>query len=271
MRIRSPKSETRPLCRIRGWFITCEETAKLLAAARDHHWRSILSLSRQGGLRCPSEVLSLRWQDIDWEAGRIVVQSPKTEQHPGKETRTIPLFARPRPILAEAFDRAPERAVWVVDERFHKRSMGPKGRRNCNLRTTFEKIVRRAGPTGGPRLFHNLRASCETERTQSHPLPAVIARLGRSADVALKHYRQVTEGDFEKAIGGPSGALHSPVQQLHEAAGEVSRHEPADAEISPELQGSATSCVGAQNAKSDGEGFEPPEDLRPQQFSRLPP
>ena len=60
-------------------------------------------------------MLSLRWQDIDWEAGRIVVQSPKTEHHPGKASRTIPLFPELRPILAEAFDLAPEGAEYVVD------------------------------------------------------------------------------------------------------------------------------------------------------------
>ncbi len=54
-------------------FITPEETAKLLDACPNHHWRAIVALARYGGLRCPSEVLSLRWQDIDWEAGRIVV------------------------------------------------------------------------------------------------------------------------------------------------------------------------------------------------------
>ncbi len=64
-------------------FITPEETDRLLAVCNPV-WRVIVALSRFGGLRCPSEVLSLRWQDIDWDAGRIVVQSPKTEHHPGK-------------------------------------------------------------------------------------------------------------------------------------------------------------------------------------------
>jgi integrase len=98
-------------------FLTADETAKLLEACPNAPWRAIVALSRFGGLRCPSEVLSLRWQDIDWEAGRIVVTSPKTEHHPGKGTRTIPLFPELRPILAEAFDLAPEGAVYVVDER----------------------------------------------------------------------------------------------------------------------------------------------------------
>jgi len=121
-------------------FVTADETAKLLEACPNHDWRAIVALARYGGLRCPSEVLSLRWQDIDWDAGRIVVTSPKTEHHPGKASRTIPLFPELRPILAEAFDLAPEGAVFVVDERMRMSAQGDAGWRNCNLRTTFTKI-----------------------------------------------------------------------------------------------------------------------------------
>ena len=125
-------------------FVTREETRKLLEACPNHHWRTIIALARWGGLRCPSEVLSLRWHDIDWDKRRIVVQSPKTECH-GKATRAIPLFPELTPILEAAFELAPEGAVYVVDERFRRSSNGASGWRNCNLRTTFEKIVIRAG------------------------------------------------------------------------------------------------------------------------------
>jgi integrase len=257
--------------RDRSRFVTGQETAALLAAAPDHHWRSIIALARFGGLRCPSEVLSLRWQDIDWAAGRVIVTAPKTEHHPGKETRTIPLFASLRPVLAEALELAPAGAVYVVDERFRKAAFGPAGWRNCNLRTTFEKIVGRAGLTAWPRPFHNLRASCETELTQEHPLPVVIAWLGHSADVALKHYCQVTDADFKKAIGGPTGALQNPVQQLHETARNPSQPLRTDLKQSPHQQDVANSRERTRNLKADGEGFEPPVRFPVQQFSRLPP
>ena len=48
-------------------FVTRDEIALALDFCPNHHWRTIVALSRFGGLRCPSEVLSLRWQDIDWE------------------------------------------------------------------------------------------------------------------------------------------------------------------------------------------------------------
>ena len=159
-------------------------------------------------MRCPSEVLSLRWQDIDWAAGKATVTSPKTEHHPGKDTRVIPLFPELRAILEEAFEAAPEGAVYVVDEKYRKAAMGKAGWRNCNLRTTFEKIVRRAGLTPWPRLFHNLRASRQTELAERFPSHVVCGWLGNSEDIARKHYYQTTDAHFAQATAGPveSGA-----------------------------------------------------------------
>ena len=113
-------------------------------------------------MRCPSEVLSLRWQDVDWERGRIAVQSPKGERH-GKAVRSLPLFPEVRPYLEEAFSLATPGTVYVIHHNRKPEEKRVDGR-SCNYRTRFEKIVRRAGLTPWPRIFHNLRASRETER-----------------------------------------------------------------------------------------------------------
>jgi len=188
-------------------FITREEADRLLTVCNPT-WRVIVALSRYGGLRCPSEVLSLRWQDVDWEAGRIVVQSPKTEHHVGKASRTIPLFAELRPILSEAFDLAPDGAVYVVDGNHREAANTASGWRNCNLRTQFERIVKRAGLQPWPRLFHAMRASRETELAKEYPIHVVTAWLGNTPRIAMKHYLQVTDSDFERAAegGAESGA-----------------------------------------------------------------
>jgi len=183
-------------------FITREETDRMLAVCSPT-WQVIVALSRYGGLRCPSEVLSLRWQDVDWGAGRIVVQSPKTEHHVGKASREIPLFAELRPILAEAFDLAPEGAVYVVDGNHREAANTASGWRNCNLRTQFERIVKRAGLQSWPRLFHAMRASRETELAKEYPIHVVTAWLGNTPRIALKHYLQVTDADFEQAAEAP--------------------------------------------------------------------
>ena len=227
-------------------FVTQPEIARVLDACPDHHWRAIVGLARYGGLRCPSEVLSLRWQEVDWETGRIVVQSPKTEHHPGKATRTIPLFAELRPILDEAFDLAPDGAEYVVDEKFRKASKGPAGWMNVNLRTTFQKIVRRAGLQQWPRLFHNLRASRETELVETYPVQVVTSWLGNTPSIAMRHYLMTTDEHFEAAVRGTPEASQKAAQHAHVKRREEPQSELVAREKTPVLPGFAGTCDGMQ-------------------------
>ncbi len=191
----------------RQYYISSESTAKLLATANPV-WRIVIALSRFAGLRNPSEVLSLKWEHVNFETNRMTVPSPKTEHHAGKAYRTVPLFPELRPILDEAFELTDEGAVYVVGgptgDGFRAAANRPGGWMNANMRTTFLKIVRRAGLQPWPRLFHNLRASCETDLMKNHPIHCVCAWLGNTPAVALRHYLQVVESDFERAVG--SGA-----------------------------------------------------------------
>lgn len=200
-------------------FVTREEIARVLDACPDHHWKAIVALSRYGGLRCPSEVLSLRWQDVNWETGRITVPSPKMEHYGAeKATRVIPLFPELRTILMEAFEAAPEGGEHVIDERFKRASMGSDGWRSTNLRTMFNKIIRRAGLSPWPRLFHNLRASRETELVELFPVQVVTSWLGNTPAIAMRHYLMTTNAHFEAAIGESETdqkAAQIPAQQAH--------------------------------------------------------
>jgi len=182
----------------RKYFVTRKETERVLGSC-DPTWEVIVALSRFGGLRCPSEVLSLRRTDVDWSNEQITVTSPKTEHHAGKGSRTIPLFPELKPILLRAFELAPEGAEYVVGGEYRKAANTPSGWRNCNLRTQFERIVKRAGLKPWPRLFHAMRASRETELAADYPIHVVTAWLGNTPRIALKHYLQVTDADFERA------------------------------------------------------------------------
>ena len=80
-----------------------EDTARLIEFAPDAEWRCLIALSRFGGLRVPSEALSLRWSDIDWHRHTIHVPSPKLEHLEGHEEREIPIFKELKPYLQECF------------------------------------------------------------------------------------------------------------------------------------------------------------------------
>ena len=196
----------------RQQFIPREHIARLLEACPNLDWRVIVTLARFGGLRCPSEVLSLRWEGVDWARDRIRVYSPKTEHHVGKGSREIPLFPELRAVLTEAFEAAPEGAEYVVEGNHREAADCAAGWRNCNLRTQFERIIKRAGLEPWPRVFHALRASRETELAAEYPIHVVTAWLGNTPKIALKHYLMATDSDFQKAVQNPVQLTTKTVQ-----------------------------------------------------------
>ncbi len=187
-------------------FIERETVARVLENCTPD-WRLLLTLSRFAGLRSPSETCSLRWADINWSGNMMVVQSPKTAHHEGRSSRAVPLFHDIREELQAAFHRAPEGAIYVL-ESFRTRAMARGEWVNANLRTEFTRILLRAGVTPWPRIFHNLRSSCETELVRSWPVHIVAAWLGHTPRIAVSHYLQITGADFAAAAAGasPSGA-----------------------------------------------------------------
>ena len=176
----------------RQYFVTREETEKIIAAAPDAQWRLIIALSRYGGLRCPSEHLALTWGDVDWEQNRLTVYSSKTARHAGHESRVIPIFPELLPYLEEVFDAAEPGSESVIT----------RYREGANLRTRLKRIIKLAGLTPWPRITHNLRASRATELAADYPAHVAAAWLGHSALVAQKHYWTVTDADYERAAGG---------------------------------------------------------------------
>ena len=181
----------------RFYFVSAEETAKVLAACPSVQWRVLFALNRYGGLRNPSETLGLRWSDIDWRQSRMTVRSPKTEHIEGHESRVVPLFSDLRTHLEAARDEAGESPespfVVTIYRGLHNA--------RANMRTPFVTILLRAGIVPWPKLFHNLRATRQTELCQQFPQHVVCAWLGNTHAVATEHYLRTTEADFARAAG----------------------------------------------------------------------
>ncbi len=184
----------------REFFITREIAAKVLDACPDSQWRLLFAPSRFGGLRCPSEHVALRWGDIDWENNRFTVHSPKTEHHEGHESRLVPIFPVLRSYLEAAFDDAAEGTEFVIT-RYRDA--------NANLRTQFERILRKAGLEPWQKPFQNLRSTRETELAETFPIHVVCAWIGNSESVAKKHYLQVTDEHFSHAANLVQNPTHN--------------------------------------------------------------
>ncbi len=193
-------------CKVSGnaerfYFVPQADAEKVLLACPDNQWRALFALCRYGGLRCPSEHTGLRWSDIDWDNNRFTVRSPKTEHHEGHESRVVPLFPELRPHLEAARNEAAKDAEYVITIPAVVRSRRSK-EPAANLGTRMQKIIKLAGLKVWPKLFHNLRATRQTELTQAgHPERAVCQWLGNSQAVAREHYLRVTDADFAKATG----------------------------------------------------------------------
>ncbi len=64
--------------RSRDYFVSTELAQRILRACPNELWQTVFALARYGGLRTPSETLNVRWDDVEWQEGRIRIESPKT-------------------------------------------------------------------------------------------------------------------------------------------------------------------------------------------------
>ncbi len=181
----------------RQFFVSRECANKLIAAAPNAQWRAMIALSRYGGIRTPSETLALRWGDVDFERSRIRIPSPKTERHEGRDCRYIPMFPELRKPLMDCFEQAEPGEEHIIT-RYRSVSQ--------NLRTQLLRIADRAGVTPWPKLWHNMRASRQTELAESYPIHVVCEWIGNSRAVAQEHYLTVTDAHYERAIASPDNS-----------------------------------------------------------------
>ncbi len=224
-------------------FITAETINDVIEACPNAEWRVIVALSRWGGLRCPSETLSLKWGHVDWERNRLIVPSPKTAHHEGKGERMTPLFPELRVHLEAAFEQAEPGTEFVVN-RFRSTA--------TNLRTTFEKIIRKAGHQPWERLFHNLRATRQTELSDRFPEHVVCGWMGNSQPVAKRHYLHTTDEHFTRAVT-EDAPTEKAAQKAARPLPELRR---VDAHAAPENE--ETPCFqGVSANEMDDTGLEP--------------
>jgi integrase len=176
----------------------------------------MIALWRLAGLR-KMEIFALKWADILWHQDRMNVRSSKPNT---MKVRPTDLFLLN--YLSEAFHAAGDEAqsgTAAVITRYSKT--------NTNLDKPFKKIIKKAGLVTWPKLFQNLRASCETDWLDCG-LPAhVVANwMGHSVKVQNDSYAQVDDHHFEQfneAVAKPGQFLASKATEK----GRKGRHEQA--------------------------------------------
>ena len=125
--------------------------------------------------------------------------------------RFCPIFPELRKLLDEAFELAPDGAVYC--QRY---------RRGQNLGTQMNRIIEAAGVKPWPKTFVNLRSS----RRTCFPNHVINQWLGHSKEVAEKHYLQITPQHWELA--------ESLTSRRGNAGGNSSANQDASTEITNE-------------------------------------
>lgn len=234
-------------------FVTRDEIQRVLDACPDLEWKLLVALSRFGGLRCPSEPMALRWEDIDWKRNRILIHASKTEGHANRETRMIPLFPEIETFLRPLHRTSGQPTEFVFSTRYR--------RAGVNVGTQFKRIIRRAGLEPWPRVWHNLRASAQTELSERFPLHVVCYWLGNTVTIASQHYLSVRDSDFTAAVlpvgTASEKAVQNPVQHLAEIAGMDSQGVVDQKRQVPVLQALANTDEILRTVRMTPMGFEP--------------
>lgn len=169
-------------------FVPTDVAQKILDVAT-LEWKLIIALCRWGGLRFPSEVMNLKWSDVNWEQRLLRVWQPKTERF--KPWRIVPIFPEVLPSLEQMWHAAEDGADVIFTRR----------KSAAAWRGDLLRLCARAGVLPWPRLFQNLRSSRETELVNKFPLHVACAWVGNSPRVAQRHYLQVTPEHLQQATG----------------------------------------------------------------------
>ncbi|MCC7203937.1 MAG: site-specific integrase [Phycisphaeraceae bacterium] len=209
-------------------FVPAEHARRVIAAAPDPQWKLLIAMARWQGVRVPSEVVDLRWTDVNFELSRLTIRASKTAHHADGGIRVVPIFPEVRPYLLDVFEHAPEGEAHVLP-RFRDGGM--------NLRTQFNRYVAAAGLAPWPKPWQNMRSTRATELADKFPSHVCTAWLGHNEAVANEFYRQVTDEHFTRAV-----ADATPTTVAH------------DAEAARNRAQNASELVGtAENVERTGE------------------
>lgn len=155
---------------------------------KDAEFRLAVALARFAGLRVPSEIRELRFEDFDFEGGRFAI-AEKTKTG----ARNVPIFSTVRQELQ----------FYIQETGLSTGYVFPRLRRyKSSLAAPLNKILTKTlGLDELPCPFDNMRASCITDVTSAGGFsPKVLnAWFGNNEDTRKKHYEQVRPLDWTLA------------------------------------------------------------------------
>jgi integrase len=220
----------------RDWhYVSAQEFAKLMGAARTLAWQLLLGLGRWAALR-RGEALNLRWRNIDWANNRLRVISQDDWEVKDKEARIVPICPELHELLLTAFDEAEEGEDRVI----------PAGSFSVrNISRNFSTLCKRADITRYAKPLHTLRKSCITDWAKQFSAHVVKQWAGHSdLNTTDRYYLQVSEAEYERAAATrmSSDSTQLPTQLAENEADSVQENntensQPSSSQGLPEAKG----------------------------------
>jgi len=241
-------------------YVPVEVVERLIEATPHLEWKLLLSMARYLGVRVPSEPFSMTWDCVNWADRTIRIPSPKTEVH-GKAYRVVGIPPPVMPHLERLFEAAPPGTTYIFENLRQRESTKAADRgwwSAVNLRQHLLRLIARIGERPWPRLWHSLRASCQTDLAHRFPLHVVAAFLGNTPKIAVKHYLRVTEADYTRLSNEHWSAAQNAAQQVTEPSGILRKSPDLPSSQLHTLQAVTTACNALQDYQLAAEGLEPP-------------
>jgi integrase len=180
--------------------LSYEEEFRLLASCdqselryRAPHLKSIILIALYTGLR-RSEILRLRWTDIDFDQNVLIVRKSKTTSGRG---RRVGLNSLLRQTLLSSFEE--ERGDWVFPSPNRFQKPNEAERHIGDVKNAFRRAVRLSGIE--PITFHQLRHTfCSRLADAGVPMPVIQDLAGHASITMTRRYTHPSEQLKQKAV-----------------------------------------------------------------------
>lgn len=218
-------------------------------------FKLLLGLSGFGGLRIPSESRLVRRCDVNPGLTRLRVHCAKTDGHPDKMVRYVPICPRLRPLVAARIQE-------LEGEEDYLCPIGTEAGIGGHARRVVLRAIVAAGQKPWPDIFQTLRSSLVLElKTSGLPEFAVDAWLGHNNATSRRHYTSGVPEQLFDRVSGPMQAAQNPAQKTSETRGMLkteAEEKKARAAESPVLSEDFQELpLQSEIRKMEAEGIEP--------------
>ncbi len=155
--------------------LTADEAPQFLVATRGHRLHALFELALHTGLR-KGELLGLRWEDLDLDAGTAAIRRTLQRTSTGGLTTTLPTKTR----ASERRIALPTRCVQSLklhheQQKLEREAVGTRWQHNGHVLTTAQG--RPIDPTNLTRAFLTLLRKADLRRIRFHDLRHTTATL----------------------------------------------------------------------------------------------